>query len=300
MTNTKVKVFQFTDPACTWCWGSEPIMRKLETYYGDQIQNEFIMGGLVPDIREFFDSYNNIGGNANESNKSVASHWLEASERHGMPVQAEGFALFSDEHPSTFPMNIAYKAAQFEDYELADKFLRRMREAVAAEAVPANQTEKLIELAQESGLDIGKFLQHFTDGSAEEAFQKDLKTTYQYKAQGFPSFLVQFGEKGVMLRGYQVFDNFKNVIDHLSDHTVKGQEIDATEENILAFIEKYDRVVKHEIKVSFDLQDTQLDEILQKLEDKNLIKVRPIANGFYVEMKKSPLACDSETGICHI
>lgn len=60
MNNNIIKVIEFTDPVCTWCWGSEPMLRTLEARYGDQVKVEFIMGGLVEDIREFYDSFNNI------------------------------------------------------------------------------------------------------------------------------------------------------------------------------------------------------------------------------------------------
>jgi predicted DsbA family dithiol-disulfide isomerase len=298
MSNHLIKIVEFTDPCCTWCWGSEPILRKLETYYREQVQIEFIMGGLVADVREFYDSYNNIGGDPSQTNQSVVKHWIEASERHGMPVQAEGFQLFSNEYPSTYPMNIAYKAAQFEDYTLADKFLRRMREAVAAEAIQANRTEKLIELAGESGLDIGKFLQHFTDGSAEKAFREDLNTTMKNKAQGFPSFLIQFGAKEVLLRGYQNFDSFKNVIDYLSDHQVQGSYIESTDENILSFIQKYSRVAPKEIQESFDLNDKQLEDKIQSLTAENSITVTPAGNGHFISIKTQGLSCNPDTGIC--
>ena len=52
-------------------------------------------------------------------------------QRHGMPVEVNGFKLFTEETSSTYPMNIAFKAAQFQSNDLAKKFLR-IREAVAA------------------------------------------------------------------------------------------------------------------------------------------------------------------------
>ena len=102
------------------------------------------MGGLVEDIRNFYDSYHGIGKDPEKANASIAKHWLEASARHGMPVRTEGFKLFSQEFPSTYPQNVAYKAAQMEDQKLADKLLRRMREASASEAKQTNRPEILI------------------------------------------------------------------------------------------------------------------------------------------------------------
>lgn len=58
----KLTITCYTDPVCTWCWGMEPILRKIELHYGRQIKFEHIMGGLVQDINHFYDSYNDIGG----------------------------------------------------------------------------------------------------------------------------------------------------------------------------------------------------------------------------------------------
>ena len=79
-----IELIEFTDPYCTWCWGSEPVLRKIKEVYGNQVKIGFVMGGLVKDIAEFYDPLNRIGGK--DWNKQVASHWLEASERHGIPV----------------------------------------------------------------------------------------------------------------------------------------------------------------------------------------------------------------------
>lgn len=34
----KIIITSFTDPVCTWCWGTEPIFRKLETHFPGQIE----------------------------------------------------------------------------------------------------------------------------------------------------------------------------------------------------------------------------------------------------------------------
>lgn len=50
-----LEIVSFTDPYCTWCWGSEPILRKIEEVYRKQVSISFVMGGLVEDIRNFSD-----------------------------------------------------------------------------------------------------------------------------------------------------------------------------------------------------------------------------------------------------
>lgn len=296
-----IEIIEFTDPACTWCWGSEPILRKLETNYEGNIEINFIMGGLVKDIRTFRDDFNDIGGDISKVNSEVASHWLEASSRHGMPVEEKGFNLLSEETPSTYPMNMAYKAAQFQSEELSKKFLRKMRQATAAEARRTNQTEVLIELAQESGLDVAEFIKNFTDGSAEKAFYEDLKITRSYRANGFPSFLVKSSNgKEIMLRGYQSYDAFKQIINHLTGGELDEKKIKANEENIYGFISKYGTVAPVEIETTFNLTSAQAKKFLDKLQSQKKIDITPAGNGYFISLKANPLVCDSETGLCNI
>ncbi len=303
MKNTKeavIEIVEFTDPACTWCWGSEPILRKLEYRYKEQIKISFVMGGLVEDAHTFMDNKNKIGGDLNSFNKQVGTHWLEASQRHGMPVLAEGFKLFDDENPSTYPMNIAYKAAQFQSEEIANKFLRRMREATAAEAKQTNTMEVLIELAQESGLDIGMFITDMESGKANKAFEEDRYLTRSHRANGFPSFLIKSKDgKEIMLRGYQSFENFKSTINHLSSNELIEYTPSVSEENIIDFIKTFEKVAKVEIKESFDFHTDELDKLIGNLLEKKVIEEIIVGNSFYYQMPKEGAMCD-DTGVCNL
>jgi predicted DsbA family dithiol-disulfide isomerase len=297
--DTKIlEIIEFTDPVCTWCWGSEPILRTLETHYGSQLKISFIMGGLVKDITAFYDNYNDIGGDPERSNKSIAKHWVEASTHHGMPVKVEGFRLFSKDQPSTYPQNIAYKAAQMQDELKANLFLRRIREASAAEAMQTNLTEVLVELASETGLDIARFLDDFTSGKANMAFEDDLYTTAQYRAHGFPTFLVKYGEHSTLLRGYQSYSNFKAVITHLSNGAIKEVQPVANEDNVLKFIHTNKSLAPVEIKMAFEMSDSEFEKIQDSLLEKQLIIKREAGNGYFLSARNNPMACNPESGTC--
>jgi putative protein-disulfide isomerase len=295
-----IEVIEFTDPVCTWCWGSEPILRKLETRYGDQLKIKFVMGGLVKDIREFYDRFNDIGGDPERSNNQIVEHWLEASKTHCMPVRSEGFNLFSNNYPSSYPQNIAYKAAQMESEEKANRFLRRMRAATAAEGKQTNRKEVLIGLASEVGLDISKFIERLSNGSAEAAFEEDLKTTQRYGTKGFPTFLVRYLEKEVLLKGYQSFDAFKSVIKVLSGDTIKEVIPYKSEENVLEFIRKHGQVAPIEIQLSFDFSNKEVWVVIESSSGRNLIEVVPAGNGYFIKLRNNTLSCDSSSGSCSI
>lgn len=294
---SSLEILAFTDPVCTWCWGSEPVLRKLATWYGDAVPIRYVMGGLVQDIRAFYDRANDIGGDPESSNLQIARHWLEASERHGMPVRTEGFRLFTAETVSTYPQNIAFKAAELTDPGLAARYLRRLREASATEARETGRQEVLIELASDVGLDLAAFIGHLKDGSAETAFQKDMETTRRYGARGFPTFVFRYGEREMMLRGYQSFPAMQAAIDALSGGSLQGRAPGRAAEDLLGFIRTYGRAAPVELATVFDLTKAELETMLAGLAETGLIRRVEAGNGCFWESVSRPV-CDAESGVC--
>src|SRR5690554_1063154 len=113
-----VKVIYYTDPICSSCWGIEPQLRKLKLEYGNSIEIEYRMGGLLPDW-----SYNSGGIS---SPADVASHWDEASLHYDMLI--DGDVWLEDPLHSSYPPSIAYKAAQMQSEEKAYLLMRKLRE----------------------------------------------------------------------------------------------------------------------------------------------------------------------------
>ena len=54
MSDLKVELISFTDPYCSWCWATEPILYRLRETYREQLSFRYVMGGLVEDMAEFF------------------------------------------------------------------------------------------------------------------------------------------------------------------------------------------------------------------------------------------------------
>jgi len=253
---------QFTDPYCTWCWGSEPILRKIEAVYGEQIHITFTMGGLVADMATFCDVSNGICGPQWYS--QVADHWVEASLRHGMPVDERIFYDLKDAHFSTYPASISFKAAQFQDEELAKRFLRRMREGAAAERRAIDRPDVQLELAAEVGLDVKRLLADLESGKAKAAFEEDLDECRKRRARGFPTFLVRNprSNEEITLHGYRQYSQFVNTFHRLADHIVPGDLPVATPETIATFIARYQKVATQEISEIFSINEVEMDGLL--------------------------------------
>jgi len=275
-----LEIIQYTDPYCTWCWGSEPVMRHIEETYGDQVRIGFVMGGLVKNAGQFSDPLNKIGGP--KMAEQVAGHWEEASHRHGMPVDAAVWLDMKDEFTSTWPANIAFKAAELQDRELAKRFLRRLREAAAAERRLIHRREVQSALAQEVGLDHERFILDMDSGAAEAAFRRDLQECRDKQVTGFPSFQIRnrTGEE-FMFFGYQPYTRFVDLFGRLAGSELKIRDIGTDDDDILAFVHKYGKVATREAAEVFSLKMSEARERLDRLASEGRIEKQIAGNDWF-------------------
>lgn len=171
-----IRVVYFTDPICSSCWGIEPQLRKLKLEYGNSIEIEYRMGGLLPDW-----SYNS-GGISKPSD--VAHHWDEVSLYYDMPI--DGDVWLEDPLSSSYPPSIAFKAAQLQNHDTALLFLREIREMVFLKKQNIAKWENLEIAAKKVGLNVEQFKIDF-DGKAKILFEDDLRFAKENGVRGFPT-----------------------------------------------------------------------------------------------------------------
>ncbi len=298
MKKTEIEIISFTDPYCTWCWGSEPILRKIEEVYGDQVSIRFVMGGLVKDMRDFKDPRAGIGGEL--WYKQVAEHWVDASNRHNMPVDEQIYYDIKDEIFSTYPACIAFEAAKLQSKEMGDKYLRRLREGAAAERLAIQHSDVQVKLAVEIGLDKDIFLESIQNGEAEKAFNNDLKECQQRGVRGFPSFLIRgFGEE-ILLRGYTPYKTFERWIQELSNNKLKQKKSKAGSAQVYDFISRYEKVAPMEIASVFDMDFKDAQQLLKQMTEKGLIADKQVGNGFFYFVAQNTVQCDPISGSCSL
>ena len=255
----EIIITNFTDPVCVWCWATEPVFRALETHYPGKIEFRYITGGLVDNIDNFSDPGNDINAGSDGANAQIMSHWLESADRHGMPIKSEGFNLFSKEYPSTYPQNIAYKAAQIVDVDKADSYLRRIREATYTEGKVTSNLDVQIELAKDVGIDTEALLKVINNGQAEKKFKADLGITYSTGVNSFPSFLVKSAQaRQVLVRGFNTFEDFKEIISHLTDGALVAEKVTPSFETLSELMYKHPKLALEEVRQAFDF-DSQSD-----------------------------------------
>jgi predicted DsbA family dithiol-disulfide isomerase len=295
----RIIITNFTDPVCSWCWGSEPIFRALETRYPNEIEVRNVMGGLVDNIDNFSDPGNGIDAGSEGANAQIVSHWVEGAERHGMPIMAEGFNLFSKEFPSTYPQNIAYKAAQIADPDKADAFLRRLREATESEAKVTSNPDVQIELASEVGIDMVDFIKALNSGDAEKKFKADMALSRSAGVRGFPSFLVKSSEgRQLLVRGYKTLPEFKEIISYLTDGTLTSLDVKPSFELLTELLAKHPKLALEEVRQALGFSTKEEAEVWLEpfINDGSL--VQEMAGTSYFVRKVDSMSCDIVTGIC--
>jgi putative protein-disulfide isomerase len=156
------QVRYFTDPACSWSWAAEPVVRRLMSEFGDSLTFTWVMGGLARDYRTSRDVY-----------PWLLEHWLEVASETRMPIDP----LLWKEGPiaTTYPACMAVKAAQEQAGDGGYGYLRTLREGLLCFRRKLDTTEPLVEAARESGLDVERFRINLASNAIVEAFGEDLE-----------------------------------------------------------------------------------------------------------------------------
>ncbi|NLX83193.1 MAG: DsbA family protein [Clostridiales bacterium] len=282
----EIIITSYTDPVCVWCWATEPVLRALETRYPGMVTVRQVMGGLVRDMHDFEDADNHISGAQADLNTQVMSHWLQTAPRHRMPIQKAGFALFDEEHPSTYPQNIACKAAQLVSPKQADKFIRLLRLATFAQARQTASAAVQQELAVKAGINADAFTQALRDGSAEKAFKTDLGLVLATGVQAFPTFRVKSSRaRQMMMRGYNTLADFERVFDALTDGTLRPLSSPPEEEVLRWLIDTRGPLCQEEVFQAFDFDSRMAaDEWVSALVSKGDYQLQRIGDTYLIHL----------------
>ena len=215
----KILITVFTDPMMGLSYESEPIKEKLEASFKDKISFDYVMSLLVKDVSDFMTPQEiSLGREKGIEvyNKRLAQIYKSEEKIGGLPINMEGFALFSPEYPSSLPLNIAYHAAKIVAPEKAYTFLYNLRRATIVETRPTTHTEELCAVAEKTGINRDDFLVAFHGNAAKEALEFDLKRKRSLGIYGLPSYLVEYNGNSLLLRGLANFDNFVQAISEVS------------------------------------------------------------------------------------
>ncbi|GAL85534.1 GTP pyrophosphokinase domain protein [Sporocytophaga myxococcoides] len=266
-----VKVVYFTDPICSSCWGIEPQLRKLKLEYGNNLEIEYRMGGLLPDW-----SYNS-GGISKPSD--VAHHWDEVSVHYDMPI--DGDVWLEDPLSSSYPPSIAFKAAQLQNADIAVLFLREIREMVFLQKKNIAKWEHLEAAAKKVGLNATQLKIDY-DGKGKTLFEEDLKLARQFSVRGFPTmfFIDKDGNKETVY-GSKPYAFYETAVLKLSPSMAKSEYSKNWETLFL----KYNSLTAKEFSELSGMPRSESEAHLNELSGKNSLEKLTTKNGAIWKLK---------------
>ncbi|HRF79152.1 MAG TPA: DsbA family protein [Flavobacteriales bacterium] len=261
-----ITLLYFTDPICSSCWGAEPQLRRLKLEYGDAIDIQYHMGGLLPSWEVY-----NSGGISKTSD--VAGHWDEVSPHYRMPII--GDVWLEDPLPSSYPPSVAFKAAELQDHAKALVFLRRMREQVLLEKKNITKWSVIAEAAVFAQLDTARLHADFT-GAANALFQADLTLARSLGVRGFPTFIFSNAERErQQVYGARPYGQFEAAVKAMKPD-VKGKPVPTTLTDLFAIHASW---CAEEVAVALNITHEQAVQQLKQLQAKGELTSVDTRNG---------------------
>jgi predicted DsbA family dithiol-disulfide isomerase len=138
----RAEVVEFTDPWCSWAWGSEPKLRLLRWSYADRLAWRRVLADLVPPVDSPTRAHLMAGGVPADP-AGLAAYWEQVSRHTRMPWP-DGLRWV----PTCSEVaGRAVIAAGRQGAEPATRLVRALRESVFIFGAPADTPERVVALA---------------------------------------------------------------------------------------------------------------------------------------------------------
>ncbi len=276
----RVAVTYYTDPLCSWSWALEPQWRRLRYEFGDQMIWRYRMGGMIADWHSFNDPLNSVSKPV-----QMGPNWFQVRVVSGMPINER---LWHEDPPdSSYPACLAFKAAERQGPAIAERYLRRLREAVMLERRNIARRDVLLALAVECadvdagevGLDYARFTRDLEEPQTLDAFRDDLKDVRYHTIGRFPSLTLQQDGTGVIIVGYRPYPMMREALAHLAPDLAPARA--ATD--IAAYVSAWGSLTAREVAEAFDWDTARAEQALNEAASRGEIRcvMHPTATAAY-------------------
>ncbi len=164
-----IDVTEYTDPICSWAWGTEPKLRLLRWRHGHRCDWRVVMGGLVGDATRGRTDWDPVLAAG-----PMSAYWKQTHGFTGQPYPRPMRRMGT----STDPAGRAVKAALRQGPDVADGVLRRLRESIFIFGVVPDTPETFAAaVGGLEGLDVDRWLADLESGDVAAAYRADWEET---------------------------------------------------------------------------------------------------------------------------
>lgn len=273
-TAEKVRLIYYTDPICSACWAIEPELKKLKLEYGNYVDIQYKMGGLLPGWEGFADK-----GNGISKPSDVSHHWDEVGQHSGMSI--DGDIWLENPLGSSFPPSIAFKAAQNQGEEFALNFLRKMRELLFLNKQNITEEAVLKQAIQNVGGDVEQFWLDYQKAETKQKFHDEMNDGRQtYGVRGFPTFIfIGKDGNGFKISGMSGYDNYKKALEKAYGNAIEPKQIHYSE---LELLQKYSYLSTREVAFVLSQDEaTTLSQLNQLVKDGKITEEKQKFGSFW-------------------
>lgn len=179
------------DPMCSWCWGFRPTLERLCSQLPQTIRFRRLLGGLAADTDEPMPQ---------AMQAQLKSTWQTIEQRIPGTRFNHDFWEFCHPRRSTYPACRAVIAARLMSPDKEDDMVLAIQQAYYLRARNPSDTETLVQLAGELGLDQERFAFLLSRDFVDEQLQTEIGEARAMQAASFPSLVFKNG-----------FDNYRTI-----------------------------------------------------------------------------------------
>ncbi len=174
-------IYYIHDPMCSWCWAFRPALDKLNAHLPDNLHLEYLLGGLARDTDDPMPP---------DLRQQIQNHWHTIQTR--VPETRFNFDFWEKCLPrrSTYPACRAVINKKTQDILFQEPMIRAIQHAYYLQARNPSDTETLIEVAEEIGLDIDRFSAELHSDETQALLKREIIFARQVGGNAFPMLLL--------------------------------------------------------------------------------------------------------------
>lgn len=218
----QITITTFTDPMMGLSYECEPMYERLKDKYGNRLHFRYAMAVLVRNVHDFMipaDYGETEAETIRNYNRRLAQIYKSEEHIGGLPINMDNFRLFDEQHTTSEPLCLAYKAVEHFAPEQAEAFLYALRRATIVETRPTTHWDEILRVVRCCNIDEQVFEHAYHSSEVREALREDINTMNVLGICQLPVCLLQFDNKQLLISPLVGFDLFSQTIEQLSRTT---------------------------------------------------------------------------------
>ena len=169
------------DPMCSWCYGFEPVRRLIFERLEGRMEIIRLLGGLAPD---------SDAPMPEATQAMIRQAWQRIEQVIPGTEFNYDFWTLCEPRRSTYPANRAVIAARLQGLQYEQMMTSRIQQAYYREARNPSESQTLVELAAELGLDEVRFGSDLSSPEVEQQLMTEIQQARSIGIDSFPSVAV--------------------------------------------------------------------------------------------------------------